>query len=64
MIGMPSRMSGSGRECSRGHPGGPAVVSRPSWGPGVVGSGRETLPEVREWWKALPEVWAWLGGPP
>ena len=30
----------------------------------MSGSGRETLPDVSEWWEALLDVREWLGGPP
>ena len=35
-------------------------VGRPSQ---ISGSGRETLPNVREWWEPLPDVWQLSGNP-
>ena len=29
----------------------------------MSGSGRETLPDIPEWWEALLDVREWLGGP-
>ena len=46
VVGMPSRMSGSGRECSCGPPGCPGVVVRPFR---IFGSARVALLDVREW---------------
>ena len=49
----------------------PEVVWSPSRGPGVVRrpvqrawSGREAIPEGREWLGGLPEVWEWSEGNP
>ena len=48
------------QECSEAHPGCqrgslriPGVVGRPSR---LFGSGQETLPNVRDWWEALPDA--------
>ena len=50
-------------ELSRDTPGSPKVVGGPPECPGVVGrtsrmsgSGRETLPDVPEWWEALLDI--------
>ena len=49
------------QQWSVGPTGGPGVVRTPSR---RSGSGRDALPEVREWSEALPEVRQWLGGFP
>ena len=28
----------------------------------MSGSGGETLPDVPEWWEALPNIWVWAKG--
>ena len=48
------------REWSGGPTGCPEVVVRAF---GMSRSGRETLPDVLEWWEALPDVREWSGGP-
>ena len=56
-------MSGCGREAildvlewSGGHPGCPEFLGRPSR---MSGSSRETIPAVRGWWEAHPDVREW-----
>ena len=57
VVWRPSRML----EWSGCPPGCSGVVGRPSQ---MSGSGRETLPDVPEWWEALLDVREWWGGPP
>ena len=67
VVGRPSRMSGRARrahlevrEWPGGPPGGPGVGGSPSR---RCKSGQVALLKVRDWLKALPEVWEWLVGP-
>ena len=68
VVGMPFRISGSGREALPDDREWSVFPSRMS------GSGRETLtdvpersvdlPDVRQWWESLTDIQEWLGGPP
>ena len=74
VVGMSSRMSGSGREfrpnvpewsrgphsCSGGPPGCPGVVGRPSW---KSGSSREAIADFREWSGGHPGCPGGVGRP-